>query len=140
MIEVIQVAFGSAQFELCQNIRIDVFVEEQSVPVEEELDALDPLAIHVLALVNGKPVGTARAVEKDPALWKIGRVAVCATYRQQGIGVALMQGIELACPASHFTLSAQTHALKFYEKLGYVAVGPEFMEAGIPHFYMFKGV
>ena len=140
MIEVIQVSFGSAQFESCQTIRIEVFVEEQGVSIEEELDVLDSSALHVLALIDGKPVGTARAVEKQPGLWKIGRVAVCASYRQQGVGVTLMRGIESTCPTSHFTLSAQTHALKFYEKLGYVAKGAEFMEAGIPHFHMFKGV
>lgn len=117
-----------------------MFVEEQRVPVEEELDTLDESATHVLALIDGKPVGTARAVEKTPGLWKIGRVAVCAPYRQQGVGVALMSGIEAACPTSRFTLSAQTHALKFYEKRGYIAVGDKFMEAGIPHFIMFKGI
>lgn len=140
MIEITPVSFSSPQFESCLAIRIEVFVKEQDVPIEEELDALDSSALHVLALIDGKPVGTARAIEKQPGLWKIGRVAVCASYRQQGVGIALMHGIEGACPASRFTLSAQTHALKFYEKLGYVAEGAEFMDAGIPHFHMFKGV
>lgn len=140
MIEILQLSFGSEAFELCKNIRLEVFVEEQKVPVDEELDALDESAIHVLALLEGTPVGTARAVEKTKGVWKIGRVAVCAAYRQQGIGEALLYGIEATCPAERFTLSAQTHALKFYEKRGYIARGNEFMEAGIPHFLMFKGV
>lgn len=140
MIEVTPVSFGSPYFESCLAIRIEVFVEEQDVPREEELDALDLSALHVLALIDGKPVGTARAVEKEPGLWKIGRVAVRAPYRQQGVGGALIHGIEGACPTTRFMLSAQTHALKFYKKLGYFAEGTEFMEAGIPHFHMFKGV
>lgn len=140
MIEVIRVHFDSVQFELCRNIRLKVFVGEQNVPTEEEFDELDQSAIHVLALFDGKPAGTARAVEKDQGFWKIGRVAVCASYRKQGVGVALMQGIELACQGAGFTLSAQIHALRFYKKLGYVSVGTEFMEAGIPHMRMVKGV
>lgn len=140
MIEIVPVKFGSEAFELCKNIRLDVFVEEQKVSLDEEFDALDQSAIHILALIEGNPVGTARAVEKTFGLWKIGRVAVRAAYRQQGVGVALIRGIEAACPANRFTLSAQTHALRFYEKHGYFAAGDEFMEAGIPHFSMFKSV
>lgn len=119
-------------------IRMDVFVKEQNVPPEEEADALDRTAIHLLALVDGRPAGTARAVEKKPGLWKIGRVAVRCAYRRQGVGLALMHGIEAACPASYFTLSAQTHALKFYETLGYTAKGDVFLEAGLPHLVMNK--
>lgn len=138
MIEVIPAAYGTASFEDCLAIRLHVFVSEQNVPPEEELDEFDKIAIHVLALSDNQPIGTARAVEKAPGIWKIGRVAVLAPYRQKGIGAALMQAIEAACPAQQLTLSAQTHALKFYENRGYVAQGPVFMEAGIPHRFMVK--
>lgn len=138
MIQIIRAIFGTAEFNACMAIRTDVFVKEQKVPPEEEADALDISAIHLLALVNLKPAGTARAVEKKPGLWKVGRVAVRPLYRQQGVGLALMHGIETACPASCFTLSAQTHALKFYENLGYKAEGNVFLEAGIPHLVMNK--
>lgn len=138
MIQLVQATPGTAAYEACLAIRMEVFVAEQNVPPEEELDEFDNVAVHILALLGKQPVGTARAVEKAPGVWKIGRVAVRAAHRQQGIGVALMQGIESACPARQFTLSAQTHALHFYERLGYVAQGPEFMEAGIPHRFMVK--
>lgn len=138
MIEIIRAAVGTPAYEACLAIRVDVFVNEQNVPPEEELDTFDQSAIHILALVDGKPAGTARAVEKEAGRWKIGRVAVSTGYRQQGIGGALMRGIEAACPTSRFTLSAQTHALNFYKRLGYIAEGEAFMEAGIPHFLMHK--
>lgn len=138
MIEIIRAVVGTPAYEACLAIRMDVFVAEQNVPAQEELDVFDQSAIHVLALVDGKPAGTARAVEKASGSWKIGRVAVRPAYRQQGIGVALMQAIEAACPAQHYTLSAQTHALDFYKKLGYAAEGEEFLEAGIPHYLMSK--
>lgn len=138
MIEIVRAHFGTPDFAACLAIRTDVFVTEQNVPPEEELDSFDDTALHILARVDGQPVGTARAVEKVPGHWKIGRVAVRASYRQQGIGAALMQAIESACQGDHFTLNAQTHALRFYENLGYKAEGPVFLEAGILHVVMHK--
>ena len=138
MIKIVPALSGTSTFDACMAIRLDVFVNEQNVPREEELDTLDNTAIHILALVDGLPAGTARAVEKAPGLWKIGRVAVRAMYRKRGIGTALMREIEAACPARDFILSAQTQVLLFYERLGYVKAGPEFMEAGIPHYLMRK--
>lgn len=138
MIQIVRADFGTSDFAACLAIRTEVFVNEQNVPVEEELDSFDAIALHILALVGGQPIGTARAVEKALGHWKIGRVAVRVSHRQQGIGAALMQAIESACHGSHFTLSAQTHALSFYKRLGYEAEGTEFFEAGIPHFLMHK--
>ncbi|MDE1905221.1 MAG: GNAT family N-acetyltransferase [Rhodospirillales bacterium] len=138
MIEIIRAKPGSVELEACFAIRLTVFVAEQGVPPEEELDELDDTALHVLALWNGTPAGTARAVEKAPGLRKIGRVAVKAAFRKFGIGKALMQGIEAECPGSAFILDAQTHAIGFYERLGYAAEGEEFLDAGIPHRLMRK--
>ncbi|MBU6418991.1 MAG: GNAT family N-acetyltransferase [Proteobacteria bacterium] len=129
---------GTAELEACFAIRMAVFVAEQGVPAAEELDELDATALHVLALWSGQPAGTARALEKAQGLWKICRVAVQAPFRKFGIGQALMQGIETKCPGGAFMLDAQTHAIGFYERLGYVAEGPEFMDAGIPHRLMRK--
>ena len=138
MIEVIRAEPGSAALAACFELRLAVFVAEQNVPEEEELDELDDVALHVLVLHDGTPAGTARAVEKAPGLWKIGRVAVAAPFRKLGIGKIAMQGVEALCPGGSFVLDAQTHALGFYEKLGYAAEGPEFMDAGIPHRLMRK--
>lgn len=140
MIEVVRAAFSTPEFDACLTIRMDVFVSEQKVPLEEERDAYDITAIHFLARINAQPVGTARAIEKEPGLWKIGRVAVCASYRQQGVGLALMKAIESTCPARQFILNAQTSALPFYERQGYMAEGPIFYDAGLAHRVMRKDV
>ncbi|EHJ93142.1 GNAT family N-acetyltransferase [Vreelandella boliviensis] len=113
-------------------IRRRVFIDEQSVPLEEEWDGLDPECVHFLATLDGQPVGTARLLPDA----HIGRVAVLADARGTGIGVLLMQAaIEAARYAGHaqVALSAQVHALAFYERLGFVAHGDEFLDAGIPH-------
>lgn len=120
----------------CLAIRLKVFVEEQHVPLEEERDAYDDTAIHLLASAAGQAVGTARIL-RDGATGKIGRVAVLPQARGTGLGAALilaaldelrqMPGIERA------KLGAQTHAIGFYEKLGFAAYGPEYLDAGIAH-------
>lgn len=113
-------------------IRRKVFIEEQSVPQDEEWDGLDPACQHFLAMLDQQPVGTARLLPDG----HIGRVAVLANARGTGIGVLLMQAaIEAARHAGHsqVALSAQVHALAFYERLGFIAHGDEFLDAGIPH-------
>lgn len=131
--------FGGAGFESCLQIRMTVFVGEQNVPVEEERDSYEELAQHFLALWNCETAGTARAIIKEPGRVKIGRVAVLPAYRKFGIGAALMRAVEAAFPGAAFQLDAQLQAMKFYERLGYVAEGPVFDDAGIPHRLMRKG-
>jgi predicted GNAT family N-acyltransferase len=134
-----QLAFTDPDFAACFAIRLTVFVDEQKVPLEEERDEHDPTALHFLALLEGEPAGTARVLIKDAGrLAKITRVAVLASARGTGVGAALMRHIHAAVPAASFTLDAQLRALPFYERLGYRAEGPEFMEAGIPHRRMVK--
>ena len=122
-------------FPACAAIRRRVFIEEQSVPEELELDDLDATAVHLLALQDGRPVGTARLlIEGDSA--KIGRVALLREARGTGAGAALMRAAldELRARGVRTAkLGAQTHAIGFYEKLGFTAYGPEYDDAGIPH-------
>ncbi|WP_416140105.1 GNAT family N-acetyltransferase [Halomonas sp. HK25] len=118
--------------EAAGEIRRIVFIEEQRVPLAEEWDGRDDDSRHFLALLDGAPVGTARLLPDA----HIGRVAVLAEARDGGIGAALMAAaIETARRESHpaVELSAQTHALAFYERLGFMAIGDEFLDAGIPH-------
>ncbi|MEL7611834.1 GNAT family N-acetyltransferase [Vreelandella titanicae] len=118
--------------QAASEIRRKVFIEEQNVPQDEEWDGLDPECQHFLAMLDGQPVGTARLLPDG----HIGRVAVLAEARGSGIGVLLMQAaIEAARHAGHaqVALSAQVHALAFYERLGFIAHGGEFLDAGIPH-------
>jgi len=119
-------------------IRYAVFIKEQGIPAELEIDDYDPIAEHALAFVDGQCVATARIYldEQDPSKAKIGRMAVLKEFRGQGIGTALlgeairagmMQG------ASVFELHAQQSAAPFYAKLQFKPDGAIFDEVGIPH-------
>ena len=121
-------------------IRRVVFIEGQEVPEHEERDGKDADALHLIAFHDDTPVGTARLLLQGDT-GKIGRVAVLDVARGLGLGKALM---EMAADvlreegATNATLAAQDHAIGFYEALGYVAFGEEFMDAGIPHRNMSK--
>jgi len=127
----------------CFAIRHTVFVVGQSVPIEIERDDYDDTALHFLATDNGTPVGTARIVLMGDT-GKIGRVAVLEEKRGTGLGRQLIKAClaELKAHPEITTakLGSQTHALGFYEKLGFVAEGPEFDDAGIPHRMMHRAV
>lgn len=124
-------------------LRWAVFVEEQGVPPEDELDGTDEGAIHVLALRDGMACGAARFHLKD-GVAKIGRVCVSASARGQGLGAALIRFVlqhAATIPDIRLArLGAQTSALSFYQALGFVATGPEYMDAGIPHQDMEKSL
>lgn len=120
--------------DTCLALRRAVFIEEQNVSEPDEIDGLDPVCLHLLAMDDGTPVGTARIlIESDVA--KIGRVCVLASHRGTGLGAALIRvAFEAAQGKAEFAkLGAQTHALGFYEKLGFAATGPIYDDAGIPH-------
>ena len=125
----------------CFAIRREVFVDEQRVPLHEEMDAHDASSTHFLALLDGEPVGTARLRTLSDGTPKAERVAVRAAHRKNGIGRALMTALEDAARKSghpHLVLNAQVPVIAFYERLGYRAEGPVFDEAGIPHRAMRK--
>jgi len=133
----VQVRRVSSENELAKalSIRLRVFVREQRVPREIELDDDDRRAIHFLALVRGKAVGTARLVMRRSSA-KIGRMAVLKSYRSMGIGKKLLKGcIETANRrgAQHIYLHAQVPVIDFYETRGFRCIGPVFKEAGISH-------
>ena len=121
----------------CLALRRIVFIEEQGVSVEEEVDGLDPGATHLLATgEDGRPLGTARLLDLGDT-GKIGRVCVLPEARGTGLGAALIRAAVAEFrtrPAIRkVKLGAQTHALGFYEKLGFAAYGPEYLDAGIAH-------
>lgn len=123
----------------CRALRRVVFIEEQGVSEADEVDGLDGKAIHLLAWDGACPVGTARLLVKGE-VGKIGRVCVLPEVRGTGLGAALIAAAleELArVPGvTEAYLGAQSHATGFYEKLGFVAEGDEFLDAGIPHRHM----
>jgi predicted GNAT family N-acyltransferase len=141
-----------ALFEAAMHIRTVVFVEEQGVPVEAEQDDLDEVAYHYLLSAQeltgqDEPHGflaTGRLVilqdeitqHESKTIGKIGRVAVLRSQRGKGLGKVIMQAMMADGPqlgVTHFALHAQSHALGFYEQLGFEAVGEPFLEEGILH-------
>lgn len=127
-----------ADWEACYAIRKTVFVEEQAVPLELELDEYDDAATHFLLRDGDAPLATARLLDKH-GLAKIGRVAVLKEARGRGLGLALMRAVLEEARRQGFTeavLDSQTYAIPFYERLGFVAEGEEFDDAGIPHYLM----
>ncbi len=120
----------------CRALRRIVFIEEQGVSEADEVDDKDDEAIHLLATLNGKPVGSARLLISGET-GKIGRVCVLAETRGTGLGAQLMRAavdrFRQVPGVTKVKLGAQTHALGFYERLGFEAHGPEFDDAGIAH-------
>jgi predicted GNAT family N-acyltransferase len=127
----------------CRALRRTVFIEEQGVSEADEVDDRDDDAVHLLLAEDGVPMGSARLLIGDGYV-KIGRVCVLATARGRGYGAALIRAaVEVARTlpgATQARLGAQTHAIGFYAALGFVAQGPEFMDAGIAHQEMVLGL
>ena len=116
-----------------REVRTAVFIVEQGVSPEMEWDGLDERCEHVLARSeNGNAIGTGRLLPDC----KIGRMAVVRSVRGQGVGAAIMRALLAMARVrgdAEVELSAQTHALGFYEKFGFVAFGDEYLDVGIPH-------
>lgn len=121
---------------LCRALRRKVFIEEQGVSEADELDDKDGAAIHLVALDGEEALGSARLLILEET-GKIGRVCVLQAARGRGIGAALIRaGVARfrGVPGlRRVKLGAQTHALGFYEALGFAPVGEVYDDAGIPH-------
>jgi predicted GNAT family N-acyltransferase len=131
----VQKITGQAELAQAFSIRIRVFVKEQHVPAEIELDRDDQRAQHFLATIDGRAVGTARLVLRRGSA-KIGRMAVIKGYRRRGIGALLLKHAVAAAKrvgARPIYLHAQVAALGFYQAQGFRATGSVFDEAGIAH-------
>lgn len=122
-------------------VRKEVFVKEQHVPEEEEIDQFEDTSEHIVIYDGGQPVGAGRWRMKD-GHGKLERICVMKSHRSLGVGAVIMQALEKAAAAKgadSFILHAQTQAVPFYEKQGYrVTSGEEFLDAGIPHLEMIK--
>jgi predicted GNAT family N-acyltransferase len=123
----------------CRALRRTVFIEEQGVSEADEVDDLDGEAIHLLAVANGTPVGTARLLLLGK-VGKIGRVCVLPEARGTGLGAALilaaLEELRRQPGVREAYLGAQVHAVGFYEKLGFAVEGEEFIDAEVPHRHM----
>lgn len=121
-------------------IRLEVFVHEQLVPLEEEIDALDASCTHAVAFdTRGRALATGRLLPDG----HIGRMAVLKVARTQGLGSAVLNALMQQAREKGLTevvLSAQTHAQRFYLRHGFVPEGAEYLDANIPHILMRKGL
>lgn len=127
--------------EEAMRIRKAVFVAEQGVPAELELDEHDPRCVHALARdETGRAVGTGRLLPSEArdgrVVARVGRMAVLKRWRGRGVGTALLARLIEAARErgdTEVALASQTHAEDFYRAHGFVAEGDEFIDAGIPH-------
>ena len=133
-----------AELEGAINVRMRVFVVEQQIPAEVELDEADATATHAVAYANGKVVGTGRmlVVDGDDAgFCRIGRMAVDREWRRYGVGGLILQFLEAQARArglTHCLLHAQEYVKAFYAQHGYRERGDVFLEVDIPHVEMVK--
>jgi predicted GNAT family N-acyltransferase len=124
---------------LASPIRFQVFVREQRVPAEIELDDMDAPSLHAIAFENEKPIGTGRLLPDG----HIGRMAILKEWRRRGIGAAILKALIDAAERrgdSEIALSAQLHAVEFYRTHGFEPVGDVYEEAGIPHQAMVRAL
>lgn len=132
-----------SDLQLTWGIRRQVFVEEQNVAIERELDGHDEDSTHIIVFIDQKPVATARLQEGPARTLVIQRVAVLSQYRGQNIGKQMMQEIERWARSERkfdtMELSSQDHVIGFYEKLGFQTTNDEgYLDANIPHHRMIK--
>lgn len=125
------------------DVRRKVFVEEQGVPLNLELDELDNTSDHFVVYSNTIPIGAGRIRETSPLTGKVERVCILPEYRGLHLGKLIMQTLEDHAANKGFKkviLNAQSYAIPFYEKIGYTITSPEFMDADIPHRAMEKKI
>ena len=133
-------ARGHDEVRAALDLRRAVFVEEQGVPPAEEQDAHDAVALHLVAVHDGRIVGTCRLVAAGGTA-KLGRMAVAPGARRRGIAARLLAEADaraLELGARRLALGAQLTARRVYERAGYVARGEPFLDAGIEHVMMEK--
>ena len=133
-------AHGSSEIDEALELRRRVFVDEQGVTLTADQDGLDPEATHIVALDDGRVVGTCRLVFDD-GVARLGRMAVEPGLRGRGIGAAVLEVAEResrAAGAQRIRLHAQQAARSVYERSGFQVRGAEFIEEGIPHVTMEK--
>jgi predicted GNAT family N-acyltransferase len=127
------------EFAEVLRVRIQVFVEEQGGPIEEEPDPWDSSARHFAAVFRGRVVGTARVYLPAHRVAKVGRVGLLPEFRRRGWGRLLMEEVlryASALGVSEVVLDAQLAVLPFYERLGFTSIGEPFVDAGVPHVMM----
>jgi predicted GNAT family N-acyltransferase len=131
-----------AEYRAALALRRDVFCDEQGVSEAHEIDGRDHEALHVVAVRDGRVIGTCRMLVEG-GVGKLGRMAVARDARRGGIGARLLVAAEAAARAHRarrVILAAQVDAERFYAAHGYIAIGAHFEDAGIEHVRMEKAL
>lgn len=123
-------------------VRREVFIKEQNVPEAEEFDEADLVSHHIVVYIYDRPIATGRLFN-DGKTWLIGRISVLKEFRGIHAGKLVVEKLlekaaELEAGTIH--IHAQTHAVSFYEKFGFIAYGKPFLEANIEHISMVKDI
>jgi predicted GNAT family N-acyltransferase len=138
----VKVVENEKELEDAFSVRRTVFIDEQNVPAEEEIDELENQATHFVAYLEDTPIAAGRFRIVD-GYGKVERICVLKAARKTGSGKAIMNTIEAYARdngLNKLKLNAQTHAIPFYAGLGYEVVSDEFLDAGIPHKTMIKNI
>lgn len=133
----VEIGAYQSLYQPIRAIREAVFIQEQSVPRELDIDGQDDQCTHAVIWSENSGIGTGRL---EPT-GKIGRIAVLRPFRRCGVGTHIMSALEHAAKVRNLRkvyLHAQTTALGFYEQLGYQTCSDVFFEASIPHQSMEK--
>jgi predicted GNAT family N-acyltransferase len=136
----IKLVENKQEMDHAYHVRMTVFVEEQKVPPEEEIDEYDKTAIHFIGYIDRQPSAASRLRFADD-YGKLERICVMKEHRGKHFGQQIISRMEETIRAKGYKkakLNAQTHAEGFYGKLGYKTVSGKFMDAGIPHVTMIK--
>ncbi len=135
---VIKIVNNKKEFKETINIRNIVFIQEQNVPKDIEIDGLDFEADHFLVFLKNKPIGCAR-IRKINNFAKLERIAILKKYRGRGFGKVLTNFLINYCKKKGFNeirIHSQIYVSGFYEKLGFKIIGKKFLEANIEHIEM----
>ena len=140
---IVKLVETEGELEGAIGVRFRVFVSEQSVPPEEELDAADATATHAVAMSHDKVIGTGRLIVRDESTAVIGRMAVDLEWRRHGVGGLILAFLEQEARSRGLReahLHAQEYVKSFYASHGYAEHGDVFLEVDIPHIEMRKGL
>lgn len=139
----VKIATSESERKDAFSVRRKVFVDEQGVPLNLELDEHDHTSAHFIVYDDNRAIGAGRIRKVGDTVGKVERVCVLEEFRGKHLGKLIMEALETHAQNTgmhKIILNAQSYAIPFYEKLGYGITSPEFMDADIPHRTMEKKV